>query len=758
MKNVLSLLLICIISTNLVSAQEIRMNMVDEGQYSVEKTYKIDARPLLEKGMKEASEFLKANPDYFSSLKKKAAWNFTVGTQREWWTSNFVTDKFEKVPSTCRAVGTNCYIFVEDDIWNTKVNQANVNKIVESFDSSTPANNSKGIYQTVTEAFGTPPDVDGDPKIIIFVLDIRDGYNGSGGYVAGYFHSLNEVVHTNSNRAEIYYLDADPANLSTDAGLNDVMSTTSHEFQHMVHYRYHNAGLNSEQLTFVNEGCSLTSEVLCGYPIYNQSLFNNETNHYLFDWRDGDENLKDYSRAARYMTYMYEQFGVEFLTKLTQSSSKGYHGINSALSNLTTPTSLRFKETVENWQMANIVNDKNKNSAWGYTVGGVSSVNGDVFVNANISETAVTVEQAAAYYMSFQLGEDLKITFDDDGDNKLIFKAIKEKSDGSLDIEDVTAGTEYAVSGYGTTYPIVHFAVINNDAFYTHDFSFTSTGGSSSTELAYDLNKPTGVLPLTANDTICVVFDGITGGNIDSIRVALRQAGSVYGGIYKYSGATRPSPLGQKIKDLTVTSNIAVRPVYDTEAESYDIPFPNWITVDLTSDNIASSEPFVVAFIVEGTYPENNRVMITTQSDANVHSYTYLNDPYPSSGLPDWYYISLSNTEVYAYLIRAYVGFGVTGVNDEVSELLPGSFELKQNYPNPFNPTTQIDYSIADNGFVKLKIFDVLGNDVAELVNEIKNSGNYSVNFNAKNLSSGTYFYSLQVNGKTITKKLMLLK
>ncbi|MBI9070186.1 MAG: T9SS type A sorting domain-containing protein [Melioribacteraceae bacterium] len=107
-------------------------------------------------------------------------------------------------------------------------------------------------------------------------------------------------------------------------------------------------------------------------------------------------------------------------------------------------------------------------------------------------------------------------------------------------------------------------------------------------------------------------------------------------------------------------------------------------------------------------------------------------------------------------------GYGTFLLVDDVTEVSENpiiyNFDLMQNYPNPFNPTTQIDYSITDNGFVKLKIFDVLGNEVAALVNEMKNNGNHSVNFDAENLSSGTYFYSLQVNGKTITKKLMLVK
>ena len=85
-------------------------------------------------------------------------------------------------------------------------------------------------------------------------------------------------------------------------------------------------------------------------------------------------------------------------------------------------------------------------------------------------------------------------------------------------------------------------------------------------------------------------------------------------------------------------------------------------------------------------------------------------------------------------------------------------YKLSQNYPNPFNPTTEISYSVAKAGFVSLKVYDMLGREVATLVNSEKATGNYTVNFNATNLASGTYIYQLQVNGVMLTKKMSLLK
>ena len=88
----------------------------------------------------------------------------------------------------------------------------------------------------------------------------------------------------------------------------------------------------------------------------------------------------------------------------------------------------------------------------------------------------------------------------------------------------------------------------------------------------------------------------------------------------------------------------------------------------------------------------------------------------------------------------------------------PENFRLEQNYPNPFNPTTTIKYSIPESGIVSLKFYDILGNEVASLVNEEKAPGVYSVTFDAGNLSSGVYFYKIQAGKFTESKKMTLIK
>ncbi|MCX7798005.1 MAG: T9SS type A sorting domain-containing protein [Melioribacter sp.] len=91
-------------------------------------------------------------------------------------------------------------------------------------------------------------------------------------------------------------------------------------------------------------------------------------------------------------------------------------------------------------------------------------------------------------------------------------------------------------------------------------------------------------------------------------------------------------------------------------------------------------------------------------------------------------------------------------------ESIPNEFNLYQNYPNPFNPVTLISYQLPVVSRVILKVYDVLGNEVSTLVDEIKNPGKYEVKFDGTNLSSGVYFYTMQAGNNFIVKKMMLIK
>jgi 3'-phosphoadenosine 5'-phosphosulfate sulfotransferase (PAPS reductase)/FAD synthetase len=172
-RNINSLILFFSFSTSVVypqlatvDNQHINQSIADEEQ----KLFPIPGSHLLYEKEKNIQNYYRQNPTNNNMAKQiRVAWNFDVDSTYVWWATNLETYNEYEVPSTCRAIGTNCYIFVEDAIWNNRVTQNTVDRINEAFNNSTPANPSKGIFQIDVETFGEPPDVDMDSRIIILI-------------------------------------------------------------------------------------------------------------------------------------------------------------------------------------------------------------------------------------------------------------------------------------------------------------------------------------------------------------------------------------------------------------------------------------------------------------------------------------------------------------------------------------------------------------------------------------------------------------
>ena len=390
-------------SINLQKAQEVSQN---------QRPVLIDPQPLLEENFKKigfdpASVDLKA-----AALRKTQTWGFNVDDKQTWKAYSYKDQTYGDVASTCRAVGSNCYIFVADNIWDEPVTQTAVDRVEQAFDSKTPAgsvNPNQGIYQNDVDVFGSAPDVDSDPRIIILIMDIQDSYSGPGsGWVAGFFNSINEVTDPNSsyykysNRSEFYYLDGKQTDLSTDSGIELASATTAHEFQHMIHYAHINPATQ-----FINECFSVTAEVINGYPVYTQSYYVGESNHYLLDWRQpSDQNvLNDYSRAGRFGLYLKEQFGNQFFTKYMQLAQDGIPGINATLAAL--GSGRTFDSILPDWFSANYL--LNYNTTWGYAYPGIVQMGATQIIDPNTSKNSY-VYNYAVQYITFTQGKNLSST------------------------------------------------------------------------------------------------------------------------------------------------------------------------------------------------------------------------------------------------------------------------------------------------------------------------------------------------------------
>ena len=182
-------------------------------------------------------------------------------------------------------------------------------------------------------------------------------------------------------------------------------------------------------------------------------------------------------------------------------------------------------------------------------------------------------------------------------------------------------------------------------------------------------------------------------------------------------------------------------------------------TVD-TSNNIGDS-----------SYSYLDNSMTNNNPDANILVTAILqSSPYLNKVQGVWYDASaqkwvLYNEDLEPYALGVkfvvYVANSsgiVTAVEEETNPTTVTNFELQQNYPNPFNPSTKIKYSLAEQSQVTLKVYNILGKEIATLVNEVKGNGNHEVSFDGSGLASGVYFYTLQAGKITQTRKMILMK
>jgi len=715
---------------------------------------RIDGSPMLLKIDNEVAKISQNDPEIFNKMKleKRSSWGYTIGSAHTFWAVNS-SGNFYQVPATCKKVGIHCYLFVENSSFNDPFTQANVDTLVNAFDNKTPANSKMGIYVSDTTNFGPIPNVDNDPKVIILVVDLSNR--------GGYFSNVNEYSQTvldnaypdkyKTNFAEMFYVDA-----SQDVSYSE--STLAHEFQHMIHFNYFGVKANSSDLTFINEGWSMVAEVLCGYDAMSRSYYEGATDQYFYHWASAIEDANpDYSRAAWFAYYLNEQVGKSVFKKYLQNTISGSTGISYALQEM--GSTRTFKSILKDWFFANTVSNKTLFPVWGYNDATIKGITGNQYINPNLS-LKDSINSLSTRYFTYTSGNTLNIKFN--LNSNLNVASITYQGSG-ITVQDIPDPSNITISGVGTTISKVTFMVYHNDDVYIsatpYKFSYVSTGtfDYKPIEIKYDATEPSGYLGLTPGDSVAVYFDGVPGGaNLDSIRVALRSIVPINGVLKNYAGYQ--TELGGKtLANFTLTSKLTAAP-----SVPYPVPWTNWVTADLRSLKINPANSFVVELPIGATYPASNRVMVTEyQSTSSYHSFAYSS----TASTPYWLYYSSSSDAgyIYLYLIRAYVSFTNTSGVKQTVELVPSTFKLNQNYPNPFNPSTVISYQLASISKVHIKVYDILGKEIATLVNEQKPAGNYQItwdgtdNFGNK-VTSGVYFYRIDTDNFVQTKKMVLMK
>lgn len=310
--------------------------------------------------------YLPSRPIPAAAPKITAAETFDVGDPLTVRVFNFGaipgTDPYYLTTTTCRLKGEHCYIFVEDDVWGgSRVAPAALTSLTRAFDRSTPRYPDRGIYSIDTEIFGPPPDSDGDPRIVIVLLDIMD--NVRSGTILGYYDTANQAAPVGR---EILYIDTDPLDLNSDLA----RATLAHEFQHMLHWNG-----DPDEDRWVDEGCSEYAELACGYrkttgevaqkflvvpnllktPVSNLPVPPNTGLTDDSSWSKGACLPFLFDQTFLLMTYFAQRYGDTAVARLVAEPSNGIDGFNRALEG--TGAEERFEQFWADWAAAVFVND-----------------------------------------------------------------------------------------------------------------------------------------------------------------------------------------------------------------------------------------------------------------------------------------------------------------------------------------------------------------------------------------------------------------
>ncbi len=214
--------------------------------------------------------------------------------------------------------------------------------------------------------------------------------------------------------------------------------------------------------------------------------------------------------------------------------------------------------------------------------------------------------------------------------------------------------------------------------------------------------------------------------------------------------------------ELNPNTNDTVRSIITGVSGQYVTPYdPVVVPVELISFNTSLVSNVVSVTWTTATEKNNLGFEIERSKDlVNYSSLAFINGKGTSVEHNYYSFIDRNPLQGKSYYRLKQIDFDGTISYSETSEInvLPVNFELQQNYPNPFNPATTINYQIPVDGYVTLKIFNAMGEEVITLVNEKQEAGNYSVNFNSKDLPSGIYFYKIISGNFTQVKKMILAK
>ena len=569
-------------------------------------------------------------PDVYQRMLMPPALNktYSVGMTQKFWVSiddtvNIGQEIDVQITAQLLVKGSKIAIWAdvnEIGISNSVINNTTAAEFLTFMEESTPAGSrdtTKGAYAIVKDHFGNEPNKDGDGITDFLFYKMFSG-------AAGYFSSVDQGNGAGSNQRDILYMDSRISKAFAK-------STMAHELQHLLHYSYYNKGRK------FNEGMSEVASVITGtgYPGFSPSSYLSGTGDTGWSFELTGEH---YSMGGLFVLYFAEQFGYESLLKFQEIDATDLQAFQRLLNiyNAGVGVPAWFKR----WHIANVINDKSKNSALGYDYDRVGRANVNFVHNTGrIESTDNTIFNYDVNYIQYgsSVADSLPITFSTQVGG--FYYTSLEFTDDSIYIKDLQEGEKHLVSNTGVKTNKALF-VVSNARNFNAPFNYKSEGENTGgwfdqIEIAYD----DGIVDLYQSSSgsqfgyfgcggspgcgWAVEFDPIVGENqllSTTINLGFAQDFS--------SGAAIPASAGKSFKlhvwkVLDENGSVQdIMPPITIDGKARGVSGIGWVDIDLTP--YVSSLTNIGKILIGAVEDDTNGVYFGMSSDVPTeHSFIY---------------------------------------------------------------------------------------------------------------------------------------
>ena len=702
-----------------------------------------------------------------------------VGDTLSFNTERFLGLGWERRHFTLMVEGDGFNLWVETaERDNGHVQDGDINALAQALSVRTPdgsVNPNAGILENNATLFGDVPNYDGDGTLDILWFDITDDYPSSAP-LAGYFAPEDydpAAPPGQGNQADVLYLDTDPLLIGAEFGIDEVKQVTVQVHQQLIHFNQ-----DPDEHPFVARGLAEWAKLLNGFEVCDGFYLNFPLEHNIafLSWNPLEPFLGDVQRAALFTNYFAEQLGREAALALVQEpdiAAAGYRAVMEARNATRT-----LEDMVLDFHTANYVNDPALDPRFGYTAEACRDVRApatglvDASLGTSLTPTNLELRAGGVQYFLWENVRNLRVGLNvEETEGAVRLRAILEGFDGSVSVLDGEPGALAFEGAYKQATIIIVYDQLDdpaNTAFVSLSAAWDGTAVETE-NVAYDggqiASSPPNFVQVDRDGIQAVRFEVPEGMRLAKVILApFFENQFVDGNGVPLGPATAPRDFRLHVWDDDGTGQPGTErlTLERTDPRPYVLAglALSHFALDVLDQLALSTLSKVVYVGLSNTGDDDNHlVMALAPFTGDNPAFLFAN----FDGSARWHPLATLNNSGQALenrVIPIRAQFQAEAIDTAVDEAEARSpaVALHPNYPNPFNPNTTIRYTLPQAVPVRLVVYDVLGREVAVIIDAPQPAGDHRVRLDASAWASGSYFYTLQTPHQRLTRMMVLVR